>query len=263
MKGKVEYTIMKKTFTYLIAIAALMIISASAMAQGGANPFVGSSHGYKIVPGDAGNTMAWSVAQGVLNADYEINYSNGDTINIKWLTAGIDTLIFSETDAVTGCLTVRELEIIVQPNTFDVSTSDPAATCNSKDGTINPSGDATTAITFTVNMTTGIADWNPDWEIEFQLLSSGSKLIADVAASQGDLTKTGFYRLTNLSSSGGNGTVDITMNVTEDVFTLLEIDLVINSAIELDYSLSDIDTDDWTATQTINALPNTSPITTD
>jgi hypothetical protein len=144
-----------------------------------------------------------------------------------------------------------------------VSTSDPTAICNALDGTVNPSGDATTSITFTVDMTTGRTDWSPDWEIQFTLTPSGSSTIGTVTVGGGVLSESGgTYTLTNLTSTDGDGSVTISMPVTEDAFTLQTTTLTITSATELDYNTSDIDSDDWTAIQTVNAIPNTSTITT-
>jgi len=113
-------------------------------------------------------------------------------------------------------------------------------------------------------MTTSRTDWSPTWEITFTLTPSSGSSIASVAASAGTLTlNTGTYTLTGLTSSSGDGTVNITMDVTEDAFTTQTTALAITSATALDYNLSDIDNGDWVATQTVNAIPNTSNITTD
>jgi hypothetical protein len=123
------------------------------------------------------------------------------------------------------------------------------------------SSDATTSITFTVDMATGTAGFNPNWEITFTLSPGTGATIANVAASEGTLSGSGPYTITGITSATGTGTVDITMDVTGDIYTVLDVDLEITSATELTYNTSDVDSDDWTATQTINALPNTSEIT--
>ncbi|HKI88799.1 MAG TPA: hypothetical protein VKA38_07225 [Draconibacterium sp.] len=254
---------MKKTITCLITATTLILISFGAMAQGGLTPIVGSAHNYTVTPGNVANTFAWSVIEGTAGSEYTINSgAAGVTVNITWNTAGTYTLQFRETNA-TSCVTLKQVSVIVAANTFDVSTNDPAATCNSKDGTVNPTGNATTSITFTVDMTTSRTDWSPNWEITFTLTPSGTSSVANVAASAGTLSGSGPYTITGLTSASGNGTVNITMDVTEDAFTLQTTVLTITSATALDYNLSDIDTDDWLATQTINAIPNTSTITTD
>ncbi len=253
---------MKKTLTYLLTAVAFILISNVAMAQGGLTPLVGSTHDYTVTADDAtNNTLAWSVVEA---AGYTINSGAAtETVNITWTATGTYHVQFSETDATTGCITTKQATVVVSANTFDVSTSNPAATCNAKDGTVNPTGDATTSISFTVNMTTANAGWNPNWEIDFTLTPGAGASIASIAASGGTLTGTGPYNLTALTSSGGNGTVNITMDVTGDAFTAQSVALAITAAKELSYNTPDVDSDDWNATQTINALPSTSDITTD
>ncbi len=258
---------MKKTITYLILAAAFMLAGFSTMAQGGLTPIVGSTHDYTITPESTSNTLVWSVTSGGTDGvEFDINSAGVSGVtsvaNITWNTAGVYTLQFSETNA-TSCITLKQVTITVAANTFDVSTSDPSATCNASDGTVNPSGDATTAIAFTVDMTTSRTDWSPTWEITFTLTPSSGSSIASVAASAGTLSGTGPYTITGLTSTSGDGTVNITMNVTEDAFTTQTTALAITSATALDYNLSDIDNGDWVATQTVNAIPNTSNITTD
>ncbi len=254
---------MKRTFTYLITAVAFMLVSTAVMAQGGLTPLVGSTHDYTVTAASTSNTLAWTVVEGSDGTEYDINSGAAtQTVNITWNIAGTYTLQFRETNG-SSCVTLRQATVVVSANTFDVSTSDPSATCNAKDGTVNPSGDATTSITFTVNMTTADANWNPNWEIDFTLSPAGTAAVANVAVTGGTLTGTGPYNLTALTSSGGNGTVDITMDVTGDAFTAQSVALAITAAKELDYNTPDVDTDDWVATQTINALPNTSAIITD
>ena len=253
---------MKKIFTYLIATAALMIISAAAMAQGGLTPFVGSTHEYTITPESTSNTLTWSVVEG---SGYTINsqtvVTTTSVANITWNTAGTYTLQFVEDDGT--CTTVKQKTVIVGTNTFDVSTTNPTATCNAADGQVNFAGTtATTSITFTVDMTTANASFNPNWEIVFSL-NPGTATLANIAATDGTLSGSGPYILTGIASAGGNGTVDITMDVTGNIYADQSVVLTITSATELTYNTPDVDSDDWIATQTINAIPNTSTITTD
>lgn len=256
---------MKKTLTYLLTAAAFILISATAMAQGGLTPINGSTHDYTITPESTSNTLAWSVVEGTAGVEYTLSSAIvgvTSVATITWNTAGTYTLQFRETSGA-SCLTLKEVTVVVAANTFDVSISNPVATCNVLEGTTNPSGDATTEITFTVDMTTSRADWSPNWEFTFTLTPSGTSTIDNLAAGSGTLSGSGPYTITGLTSTNGDGSVNITMDVTEDAFTLQTTVLEITSATELGDNLSDIDSDDWTATQTINALPNTSDITTD
>ncbi|SES82577.1 hypothetical protein SAMN05444285_102192 [Draconibacterium orientale] len=253
---------MKKTLTYLIASIAFIVLSGTAMAQEGLTPFVGSTHVYSVDADDAtNNTLEWSVVEGTPGNDYTISDGDTETATVLWKTAGTYKLQFSETAIETGCITTKEVTIVVGENTFDVSTSNPLATCNAADGQVNyASNDATTSIKFTVNMATGTAGFNPNWEITFTLSPGTGATIANVAASEGTLSGSGPYTITGITSATGTGTVDITMDVTGDIYTVLDVDLEITSATELTYKTSDVDSDDWTAIQTINAIPNTSEI---
>ena len=259
---------MKKIFTYLFAIAALMIISAAAMAQGGASPFVGSTHGYKIIPGNAANDFQWEIIGGIAGDDYVVNSATltGDSINITWLTADGNpyTLRFTETDKTTlQCATIKELTINVQASTFEVSTSEQADQCNSAVDTANP-GSNTTNVTFVVQMKTGLTTFNPDWEITFSLSAGGAVSLGTVTATNGDLSGTGPYILTNISANGdGTGSTSITVPVNGNAFTSLSPVFTITGAKELQYNTPDSDSGNWGAAATINPIPNTSNITTD
>jgi hypothetical protein len=265
---------MKKIFTYLIAAAALMIISAAAMAQGGETPFLNSTHTYTVTMDDGtSNTALWVIAdatgtplatQPAFTTDVT---GNTATMEITWATVGSFKVQFSETAQTTACVAAKELDVTVSANTFDVFTSNPGETCNAADGQINYSGTtATTTVVFKVDMATGNTAFSPDWAILFSLTPPSGATIAGVSASSGDLAAgsvSGSYSLINLTSSTGTGTVDITIDVTGDIHTLLDVDFEITSATELEYNTPDVDTDDWMATQTINAIPNTTDITTD
>lgn len=255
---------MKKTITYLTILTALVLISFNSNAQVGTTPLVGSTHLYTVVAeDDANNTLTWSVIEGTSGTDYTINSgASTEQVSITWLTAGTYTLQFTEENA-TGCITTKTISVTVSANTFDVSTTNPAAVCNAADGQANYVGtDATTSVTFTVNMTTGTT-FSPDWEIKFTL-APGAATLANVTESDGTLTENaGVYTLTAIPSTNGNKTITITMDVTGNIYTVQNVLLTITSAKELTYNTPDVDSNDWTATQTINDIPNTSTITTD
>jgi hypothetical protein len=255
---------MKKNLTYLIASAAIMLLSFGAKAQNGSTPLVGSTHVYTVIPESSSNTLAWTVLEGADGTEYNIvSGAATGAVTIKWNTAGNYTVQFTETIVATGCATVKTATVVVSANTFDVSTADPTEVCNAADGQANYSGStATTAITFKVDMTTDNTSFNPNWEITFTL-NPGTATVANVAANGGTLSGTGPYTLTAITSASGNGTVNITMDVTGGIYAVQSVDLTITSAKELTYNTPDVDSDDWTATQTINAIPQTSAITTD
>lgn len=253
---------MKRNLTYVIVTAVIVLLNLGVKAQGGLTPFAGSTHVYTVTAEDAtNNTLAWTVSPAT---GYTINFGAAtQQVNITWTSAGTYTVTFTETDAATGCETVKNATVVVSANTFDVSTSNPVAVCNAADGQVNYAGtDATTPVTFKVNMTTSNATFNPNWEITFTL-NPGTATLADIAATAGTLSGTGPYTLTGISSASGNGTVDITMNVTGGVYAAQTVELTITSARELTYNTPDVDNTDLTAIQTISAIPQTSTITTD
>jgi hypothetical protein len=249
---------MKKTKIYLMALVALMITSFGAKAQGGLTPLVGSTHTYTVT---ATGTKAWTVSPG---SGYTINSGAAtSSVNITWTATGTYTLTFTETNA-SGCSTVKTTSIVVGLNTFDVSTASPTASCNTADGQANFSGSTTTtAITYTFNMGTGNPLWSPNWQFVFTLTPSSGATIANVATSAGTLSGSGPYTVTAIPSTSGAKTMTITMDVTGNIYTLNTVDLAITSAKELTYNTPDKDNDDWTATKTINPVPNTSSISTD
>jgi hypothetical protein len=252
---------MKKFTINLFAITALIIISTSAMAQGGLTPLVGSTHVYTVTAGSGSNDLEWTVSPAT---GFSLTGDDTDEATITWTTAGTYTLTFTETNTTTSCATVKTATINVAANSFDVSTASPDAFCNTADGQVNYVGStATTAISIPVNMVTGISTFNPNWEITFTLTPNSGTTISSVAASSGTLSGTGPYTVTALSSASGTGTFNITMSVSGDIYSPRDVVLAITSAKELKYNTPDVDTNDWTATQTINSIPNTSAITTD
>lgn len=252
-----------KKFAFISILLLGIILSGKVVkAQGGLTPLVNSTHVYTVTPESGSNTLLWSVSPAT---GFTINSgANTASVNITWTAAGTYTLTFRETNSSTTCSTLKTATVVVSANTFDVSTSSPLATCNAADGQVNyASSSASTAITFTVNMATGNTSWSPNWQFTFTLTPSAGATISGVAASAGTLSGTGPYTVTGISSTSGARTMTITMNVSGNIYTQHTVDLAITSAKELTYNTPDRDTNDWTATQTINAVPNTSSISTD
>lgn len=266
MNNNQKIKTMKKVFTFLMTATALLLISSGVMAQDGEAPFVGSTHIYSVEPESTSNTLTWSVVE---TSGYTINSQtiDGDNsvANITWTTAGSYKLQFTELDETTDCATIKELEITVSANTFDVTAVTPAATCNAADGVVNYAGtDVTTEVSFVVDMETDDAAFNPNWEFSFTLISSSGATVANISAGSGTLSESsGTYTLTDLTSTSGAGSVTITMDVTGELYSAEDVVLTITSAKELTYNTPDVDSDDSTATQTINPIPQTSDISTD
>jgi hypothetical protein len=162
-----------------------------------------------------------------------------------------------------GCGTVTATGTINVNNTFDVFTESPGQICNAADGQINyTETDVATPITFTVDMTTGNTDWSPNWEITFTLTPGPGASIGNITTSAGSFTTPGPYRITNIPSVDGEGSVDITLEVAGDIYSDLTVLFEITTAKELQHDTPDKDNDDRAATQTVLAIPDTGEITT-
>lgn len=263
---------MKKALQFLMTAVALLLISVAVTAQGGATPFLNSTHTYTVtMENGANNTAQWVIADDTGTAlDPQPTFStnidgNASTMEITWTSVGLFKVQFSEINQSTACVTVKELDVVVSVNTFDVSAVTPAATCNAADGVVNYAGtDVTTEVSFVVDMETADSEFNPNWEFTFTLTSSTGATIDNVVAGAGTLSEiTGTYTLTGLTCASGAGSVTITLDATGELYTAEDVVLTITSAKELTYNTPDVDSDDWAATQTINPIPQTSDITTD
>jgi len=253
---------MKKATIYLIALLAILITSKGAMAQTGLTPLVNSSHTYSVTPGSGSNTYAWAITTGAQNTDWVITNGSTTTATIQWKTAGGYTLQFRETSSTGTCITLVTKTITVGTNSFDVVTPlTLSALCNEASGVANyASSTVATTVQYTVNMATGIPAYSPNWEFDFTLLPS-SGTISSVASSLGTLTGAGPYKVTNIGSATGTGSVVITLEFTGDVNTAHTVAIAITAAKELTYNTPSNNAGNKSATQTINAIPATSAIT--
>ena len=165
---------MKKATFYLIALLALMMTSIGAMAQpGGLNPLVGSTHDYSVT--SSGGSLLWTIASGTAGTDYVINSSSTTTtVNITWKTAGTYSLTLTETNA-SLCKTIKQVSVKVDPNTFNVHTTNLVATCNVAEDVINPPTSYTNHVTINVDMSTG-TPWSPTWEFVFGLTGTNGTI---------------------------------------------------------------------------------------
>lgn len=256
-KSRNSHSSQNKYRSLIVIIIILFVSTDGLYAQGGLAPLTNSSHTYTITPGNASNTLLWSVSGGAAG-DFTINSgANTASTNITWKKAGTYTLQFSETSS-TNCITLVQKTVIVTDNTFDVSTPGTlAATCNANSGVPNAPVNAITTVIFAVNMSTGNNAWNPNWEFGFTLTPSAGATLSNVKVSSGTLSGTGPYTVTALPSSSGAGTMTISVDVTGDATVVQTVALAINNAKELQYNTPDSNATNNGATQTINALPAT------
>jgi len=248
---------MKKKAIYLIVLVALMITSLGVVAQNGLTPLVGSTHVYTVTAGSG--TKAWTVVQGTAGTEYAINSGvNTASANITWNVAGTYTLEFRETAATGSCIGLVTTTVVVGANTFDVWPSTTTATCNGANNIANITGNYLTHVTFTVNMTTG-SSWSPTWEFTFTLAGTAGAL-SNVKVDGSTQSGTGPYTVTGITSTLGVKTVTVECDITGDVNTLQQVALNITSAKELIYNTPENNALNNSATQIINALPTTTPI---
>jgi hypothetical protein len=158
----------------------------------------------------------------------------------------------------------NEVSVVVLANNFEVSAVMPAAICNAADGVADFKEDyVTTEISFFVKMLSGYKDFSPEWEFTFTLSSSSGATIDGVTPDSGILFfSDGVYSLTGLTSTSGEGSVVIIMNVTGDPYDAEDAVLKILSAKELVFFAGDVDLNNGEAVQVINPIPQTSDITT-
>lgn len=249
---------MKKRAIILMLVPMMTLIGVGAFGQGGLTPLVNSTHTYSVTPGNVANTMAWTVTGGV-PADYVINSGAATaTTNIIWKTPGTYTLEFRETSP-TSCITLVQNTVVVNNNSFDVSTpATLAATCNAASGVPNAPANPKTTISFTVNMVTGNVAWNPNWEFTFTLTPSVGATISNVVASAGTISGADPYTVTGATSAAGAGLVTITLDVTGDATIVQTVAFAITAAKELQYQTTESNVANNGSTQTINAIPATS-----
>ncbi|QIA06376.1 hypothetical protein [Draconibacterium halophilum] len=261
---------MKKTLTYLIATAVLLIISVAAMAQGGASPMAGSTHEYKVNPGDQSNDLLWEISGGTAS-DYTINTAlDGDSISITWNSSAVGksfTLSFTETTpAPASCSTVKQLSVNPINNAFDVNIGTLTDACNNNSGSVSPGDSATSVVTIPFVMEKGATSWNPNWQVTFNVsIGSGNARIPSVelaTGASGTLNDLGGSSYT-IADIGG-GTTSIAVEVKGYSFEDVVSNIEITAAKELDYNTPASSTGGWSAVpSTIYKIPNTTDIATD
>lgn len=250
---------MKKTITYLIALVALMIASFGTMAQNtGANPYLNSTHTYTSAKtsGMTGTTLAWTVDGGGTLTQA----GNTLSASVLWTSVGPHTVTVTEltTD---GCSTKRTFSVTVIANPFNLAVTAPGVACAAGSGTVIANG----------------------------ALSPGNTTVVFTVAVAGDLTKTSTfdYALTtsttaSITSVTINNSIYSGASLTGDNLTIptsvasFTVSVVIASRFDIvdDLTLTITDGKDFygtiennaldnAGTATINAVPNTSSITTD
>lgn len=120
---------MKKLRLLLTMIIVLAAVGVQAqVVNTGVKPFAGSTHEYEVKKSTLTTDLVWTVEKGGVAAlDEEFDFVgafDAEIVNVKWLEEGTYILKLTETRtdlaAVTGCPTVREMQVIVSANNFEV-----------------------------------------------------------------------------------------------------------------------------------------------
>lgn len=255
---------MKKTINCLFAAAALMIISMTAMAQNGTNPYAGSTHTYTVTPEDAiNNTLTWSISGGgIINGA-----TNGTSLSVTWgSTTGAQTITFTEYDPNTSCSTQRTLDVTVISNTFYLTMGADNEECHDLSGTVLAEGaSGNTTVYFDVNLNKD-SGWDIDsWKYDFSVaITNTNYSLQSVKVDGGaDLGASGTYSNQTVLGTSGTSQIEVVLNGPVTEGTPVTVNLSSGVAIKGTTTTPDNGTGDKTQEITINPLPDTSEITTD
>lgn len=139
---------MKKSIL-LSAVVLLIAVSANVFAQStGTTPAPGATHEYSITPGNAVNSITWTVTKGDLttdaSGDVTISASTDATTNITWasgLTAG-DWYYVHVTESDGSCTNTKVLPVQITASPFYLTLA--GATDQCYDGAVSVNLDLTT-----------------------------------------------------------------------------------------------------------------------
>lgn len=252
---------MKKKLTYLIVAVAFIAISNVAKAQDGTSPYAGSTHSYSVTPdaNSANKSYLWEVSGGGTIS----GASDETSVIIDWGTIpGTYTITFTETDEITSCATVRELEVEIIANTFYVDMEADAAECHDSTGLVlaNDASGPTT-LYFTVNLNKD-AGWNIDsWEYDFSVAVAGiDYTITSVKVDGGSDLGAGPH--TNVSVAGSAASSEIAVVISGPVTAGTDVTVTVSNgeAIVGTSTTQDNGSGNKDQVLTVNPLPNTSEI---
>ncbi|GAB7086442.1 hypothetical protein [Marinifilum fragile] len=212
---------MKKLLHLFSATAILALLTVNALAQSGTpgtlgdgdDPYLGTTHNYKVT--DDGGTIVWAVfeSDGTTDASSKVSLgTNGnDNMDITWSTAGDYVIQYTET--LNGCSTRRTMPVTVHTNSFYLDLAADGEECNSEESNVldwdvyKNKSDVQTELTFTVNMTkeSGFSIDNYQFTCDF-VMPTGVTI-----ANAADVTVTGGTK----TAGTGNGNFNVTANATD------------------------------------------------
>jgi len=251
-------SIMKKAIFYLIALVALIINSSSAMAQNtGANPYLGSTHTYTSAKTAAmtGTTLAWAVDGGGTLTEAV----NTLSATVLWTATGTHTVTVTETST-DGCSTIRSFSVTVVANPFNLTVTAPGPDCAAGSGTVIADGATSPGNTTVVYNVAFSGDNTKTATFDYALTTTTSAVISSVTISGGIYTGT--------SLTGNDLTIPIgtsSFTVTIVIASRFNVQDLVKLAISDGKDFygtpeNNITAADNEGTATINAVPNTTPI---
>ncbi len=243
---------MKNLALRLFAFTAFLLIGAGAMAQGGASPYVNSTHTYTATPQSGGNTLSWTVTGGTAT-DYTITNGTTAAATILWKTAGTYTVTFRETSS-NSCFTERTIGVTVTANLFDLAVTAPSDFC----ATIAPNAAAPNPTTVVFNVAVA---GNTAKASTFDYTLTGDDHIASVAFSDG-ITATSIMGAAGVTIPSGVASFTVTVVVNSVIADEDTIAFGISNAKDF-YNTPENNTANNSGEAVIWAVPNTSPITAD
>jgi hypothetical protein len=249
---------MKKTIPYLIAFFVLIISSLGVTAQNtGANPYLGSTHTYTSAKttGMTGTTLAWTIDGGGTLTQA------GNTLSatVLWTSTGSHTVTVTETTT-DGCSTSRSFPVTVVANPFNLTVTAPADDCATGSGTVIADGATSPGNTTVVYTVAFSGDNTKTATFDYALTTTTSAVISSVTISGGIYTGTS-QTGNDLTIPAGTASFTVTIVIASRFDVKDIVKLAITDGKDF-YGTpeNNTTTTDNEGTATINAVPNTTPI---
>ena len=250
---------MNKTISYLIALVALLLTGLGSSAQSGATPYLNSTHTYNSAKSTVltGTTLVWSLSEG--GTLTEIKGANLSA-TVLWTAIGVHTVTVTET-TLDGCSTKRDFPVTVTSNIFDLTITAPGIACAAGSGTVIANGalsPGNTTVVFTVAVAGNIGKTST---FDYALTSISTAVISSVTINNG-IYSGPLVTGDNLTIPVSVNTFTVSVVIASRFDTIDDLKLTISDGKDF-YGTPENNALDNTGTATVNAVPNTSSITTD
>lgn len=264
---------MKKTTFYLIAVLTFMMTSIGAMAQGGASPYLNSTHTYTVIMENGSNTEGWVIANAsgvALSPQPAFTPTKvGTTAKMvitwasPWTVAGTDyKILFTETGT---CIAKRELPVSVIANNFFLTMNADGSECHDLTGTVlAPAASGNTTLNFTANLNKDAGFTIDSWQFDFTVNVVTGYTLQSVKVNNGlTLGTSGSYTGQSVAPTSTTASIEVVINGPVESGTIVTIALANGKAIKGTATTPDNGTGDKNQVLTVNALPATSVISAD